>query len=185
MFLDNFLRYFRYKQITKIIPSNSLICDLGCGNDFYIFKKISKKTPSYIWGFDKKIAEKKTDKVETKKLDLEKESIPLDNNFVDMVIMSAVLEHLDNPLIILKEAFRILKPKGFLILTTPGKHSKLILEFLAFKVNLIRKEDILEHKKYYSEEEIKNLLRVCGFEKEKIKIKKFEFGLNNLVVAEK
>lgn len=182
MFFDEILRYLRQRKIIKLIPSNSLICDFGCGENFNFLKKISKNI-NYGWGFDKNAFKKKDDNIEIKKLDLEKEKIPLGDNLIDRIIMSAVLEHLNNPIQILKEAFRILKPAGFLILTTPSKLSKPILDFLAFKLNLIKKQDILEHKKYYSPEEIKKLLFNSGFKK--IKIKKFEFGLNTLAIAEK
>lgn len=45
--------------------------------------------------------------------------IPLPDESVDLIIMTEVLEHLKNPLNALKEAYRILKDNGLLLLTTP------------------------------------------------------------------
>ena len=47
------------------------------------------------------------------------ESIPVENESYNQVVSCEVLEHLENPIQVLKEACRILKPKGDLILTMP------------------------------------------------------------------
>ena len=45
--------------------------------------------------------------------------IPLENNITDLVLMTEVLEHIKEPRVVLAEVYRILKPGGKLILTTP------------------------------------------------------------------
>lgn len=47
------------------------------------------------------------------------ESLPLQSNSVDLVIMTEVLEHLRNPGIATEEIFRVLRPGGRAIMTTP------------------------------------------------------------------
>ena len=45
--------------------------------------------------------------------------IPLENNSVDVILCSEVFEHLQNPVLAVKEFSRLLKPGGMLILTAP------------------------------------------------------------------
>lgn len=186
MILDEIIRYFRWQKaidFIKVFPQKPVICDIGCGANGEFFNKISNLIKAGF-GFDKKVNFYENSRIKLKKLDLEMEEIPLKEETIDIVTMMAVLEHLKEVNHILKEIFRILKPNGNLILTTPSSKAKSILEFLA-KLNLIDKEAILEHKNYYSSEKIKSLLLKTGFQKENIKIKYFEFGFNISTVAKK
>ena len=47
------------------------------------------------------------------------ETIPLDNDFADIVICNQVIEHLLNPLLVFKEISRILKPGGLFVGSAP------------------------------------------------------------------
>ena len=47
------------------------------------------------------------------------EEIPVSDNSFDAIIFSETLEHLENPTKALSEIFRVLKPEGKLIMTTP------------------------------------------------------------------
>lgn len=46
-------------------------------------------------------------------------SIPLDDEHVDTILCTAVLEHLEEPQDALREAYRVLKPGGYAIYTVP------------------------------------------------------------------
>ena len=48
------------------------------------------------------------------------ESNPYEPEFFDYITMDQVIEHLPEPVPTLKEAYRILKPEGYLILSTPN-----------------------------------------------------------------
>lgn len=52
--------------------------------------------------------------------DLNYEAIPLDDETVEVVIAGEVLEHLINPYNVVREFYRILKPDGILIISTPN-----------------------------------------------------------------
>lgn len=67
---------------------------------------------------------------------------PLDvpDNSCDLVVSTEVIEHLENPRAVFREFFRVLKPSGLLILTTPNQESirlllSLVIEghFVAFR----------------------------------------------------
>lgn len=48
--------------------------------------------------------------------------VPLDDNSIDTVVMTEVLEYLDNPEDVLSEIYRLLKDGGMCILSTPFLH---------------------------------------------------------------
>ena len=98
--------------------------------------------------------------------------------------MLAVLEHLDHPLEITEEIVRVLKPHGKLILTVPGKRAKPVLEFLSFKLGIVNRAEIEDHKKYYDLEELRDLIRQIDT-LEIVHHKHFQFGMNNFCVIQK
>lgn len=182
--LDSIIYRIRTGVVKKNIKSGVVICDLGCRKGASFLREILPNI-KYGYGFDIDAVDLKEEKIETKKLDFDSGKIPLNNESVDCVIMSAVLEHLNNPENIVKEANRILKKEGVFIITTPSIYSKPVIEFLAFKLGIINKADILEHKKYFKASEIVDLFYKCGFLKENIKCSYFEMFFNVLVVAKK
>lgn len=181
---DNFLRYLRARMIFKLIPKNKTVCDIGCGRNAYFFKKYFSDM-KYGFGFDRDINPCEDQKIKLQKIDLEEEELPLKAELIDVVVMSAVLEHLDNPIHILREIYRVLKNGGILVLTTPSPKAKAVLEFLAFEMKIISQKDILEHKAHFNPSQIKDLLLSVGFRGNSVKIKYFECGFNILATAEK
>lgn len=51
------------------------------------------------------------------------DSLPLDDNTIDLVLFQEVIEHLYNSDLIMAEIGRVLKPNGLLILSTPNLSS--------------------------------------------------------------
>lgn len=181
-FLDKFFRWLRFKAVVKYIPEDSIVCDLGCGADFYFLKKISGSIKKGI-GLDKDVKDYRDSKFELKKIQMFN-NIPFKEKIFDVVTMIAALEHLKQPQEVLNESFRILKKGGRIVLTTPTPLAKPILEILA-KLWLINKNEIQEHKNYFWPKDIKNLLLKAGFKEENIKNYFFEFRFNCLIIAEK
>jgi len=184
MILDKIIYRLRTGIIFKNIKENVVVCDLGCRKNVTFLKQISSKI-KYGYGFDIDAENYKESNIETKKLNFESERIPLGDQSVDCILMSAVLEHLNDPKNIIKEAYRILGPGGVFLLTTPSVYAKPILEFLAFKLKIISREDISEHKKYYKTSDIVKLFANCGFDEKNVKCKYFELFFNILVIAKK
>jgi len=181
-FLDKFLRWLRFKKIVKYIPANSFVCDIGCGSDAYLLRKISGSIKHGI-GLDKEVENHQEMKLELKRADIFK-CIPLENKRFDVVTMIATLEHLDYPREVLKETYRVLKNNGRLIIIAPTPLSKPVLEILAY-IRLINKNAIQDHKNYFWPREVQELLLSAGFKKENIKGYFFEFFLNSLITAQK
>lgn len=184
--LDKIIRFFRFRILFKNLPDNfTALLDIGCGKNPWFFYLNDRKLKNVeITGIDLE-----TPKFETKPPNVEfinaeiKNTLSFKDNEFDLITILAVLEHLDEPEKIIKEIYRILKPNGVLILTTPSKFAKPILEFLAFKLHLIDEDSIASHKNYFDKKILRNILLKTGFTIKKINY--FELGANVFVKATK
>ncbi|MDD2646403.1 MAG: class I SAM-dependent methyltransferase [Patescibacteria group bacterium] len=181
MFLEEVLRRLRVNKIKKYIKNGAVVCDIGCGQSAFLLKSI-KNSISKGYGFDKKIDNLKKDNLEICHSNLAKE-INLPSNSIDVITLLAVLEHVEYPEDILKDCYRPLKDSGRIIITTPAPRSKNLLEFLAFKFNILSQEEIGSHLRYFNLSELKDLLIKLGFKI--VKAQQFQFGFNNFIVAQK
>src|SRR5664279_3946205 len=83
-------------------------------------------------------------------------NLPFEDNFFDVVTLLAVVEHLElsELQLLFTEIFRILKPGGRVIITTPAVWTNFILWSLA-KLHLLSPEEIAEHKDLISSKQLK------------------------------
>jgi len=176
--LEPFLRKKRINIAKKYISKDSVVCDIGCGPHIAFLESIRKRIKRGV-GIDKKIENKCISNIELRNSKIGN-ILPAKNEEFDHVTLLAVLEHLEYPEMILREAYRILKDGGSLIITTPHPKSKRVLDVLAY-LNLISRQEMVDHKQYYSKRELSKILEGVGFRN--IEIHSFEFGLNNLAVA--
>lgn len=183
-FLDVFIKKIRLGKITRYMPKNSLVVDLGCGYKGYFLNKIARNINRGI-GFDLEVNNDGLPPNITLKTASVDQELPLADNMADVVTALAIVEHLNNPQILYKEALRVLKPNGTLIITTPSSKSKRLLEFMAFKLKIISSQEISDHKRYYNFGKIQQELMEAGFQKDRIETSLFEMGLNMFVKAAK
>ena len=163
----------RTRRFNRYIPDDGVVVDFGCGENIYFLKSIKDKIKLGI-GIDNKY---QYDIDYYRNIITLNELSHIEDNSVDLFVMIAVLEHLQYPIKTLINAYRILKTGKKIVLTTPTPASKPILEFLAW-TGIINKEEIDDHKHYYSKEELIWLLSTVGFKD--IKHKYFQFGLMRL-----
>jgi len=182
-FLEKFFANLRHKKAIRYIPKNSVVCDIGCGYNAEFLKKI-EPIIKYGFGFDKDVQDFKDGKLELKKFKIF-DKIPLPSARMDAITALAILEHLEKPQEFLSECFRILKKGGVLILTTPTPRSKLVLEFLAFRLGVVDKDQVQDHLNYFWPNQVKQMLSQSGFNSKAIKGRYFGLGFNSLIVANK
>jgi 2-polyprenyl-3-methyl-5-hydroxy-6-metoxy-1,4-benzoquinol methylase len=180
--LEYLLSEIRFRKAMKYIDRNSVVADLGCGYNGNLLKRISAKIKTGI-GYDVSVTKKELPKnITLKRADLNK-NIDNRKNYFDAIFALAALEHVESPEDFLKKTRRMLRKSGKIIITTPHKYGKMILELLSF-LNLISREEIEDHKNYFHGKSLKKLLDKTGFKT----IKLYSFGilwLNLLCVAQK
>lgn len=90
------------------------LLDIGCGNKPYA-EKFQARVASYI-GIEMPRTQSNSAVVDAYASAL---TLPFAANAFDTVLCNEVLEHVPEPKRLLEEAYRVLKPQGYLILTAP------------------------------------------------------------------
>lgn len=112
-----FLKSYEHLAIEELKrKAKGTLVDIGCGRQTYK-KELLGKVDKYI-GIDHPDVSKKYEDKEMPDILADAQDLPLADNFCQTASMISVLEHIPEPLIALKEASRILKPDGKLILIT-------------------------------------------------------------------
>ena len=130
-------RWLRAIHAERYMDEGELHIDIGCGDGYFLFRSPYKRRV----GFDKLMGD---DDEITDRL-----SFP--DNSVDLVTMLAVIEHLHDPMTLLTEIHRVLKPGHKLILTTPKEAAERI-------INLYVKHIDEVHEIYFDQESMKELV---------------------------
>ena len=112
---------------------------------------------------------------------IDKESLSFLQSSFDLVIMLAVLEHLTNPIKILKEVGNILTDDGVIILSTPHPRGEKILEIGShFK---IFSQDKHQHQPLINKEKMQSFARQSDLSI--TDFQSFLFGFNQKIVLKK
>jgi len=181
--IDIIIAFLRFRKLKKYIDNNDILLDFGCGYQAYFLRHIASSLRIGV-GVDIHLQPKKIRNLLLKKYKFENK-LPFKTNYFSKISMFAVLEHvqLSKVKILFQEFARVLKPEGIVILTTPTPKSKNILEFLAFKLHVISSDEIGDHKKYYSKDDISELLAKTGFII--LHYETFMLGLNSFYILKK
>lgn len=179
--LEKLLQRIRFHKVIPFVKNGYKVLDLGCGYDGVLLQTLSSKISEGV-GIDVSVTKNKVAK-NIRLITSKKNRLP--PNHFDLAICLAVIEHLEDPQTFLNHAYKSLKSGGNLIITTPSPVAKPILEYLAFKVGVISKQEIKDHKKYYNTKELKELLAKSGFKSKNINIHTFSFGFNTFALAKK
>ena len=177
--LISFIRNYELLKNKRIIGKK--IIDFGCGSNFQnITKKYSKASRAVLIDLYGDDFIKNNIKFINYNKDLNKIDIELKNEKFDIIILAAVIEHLDNPAVIIKFLKKFLNKNGYFLLTAPSIYSKPILEFMAFKLHLINEDLVREHKRYYNKDQYINLAKET--ESNLINFKFFLLGMNTIAI---
>lgn len=195
--LEKWARLWRFAKIVPYMghlfsrtKGDVTLIDFGCGQDTLLYTYLLAEFPDsarrlrYI-GVDPLVAaEKKHNNAQILRKKFETVSLP---QKADLITMFAVLEHVDDPVLLLKKALTSLRTGGHMIITTPSPRAKLILEFLAYGIGYISKREIDEHKRYPTRSSLFGYVKALQHEGFFITAyhEYFECGLNNLFIITK
>ena len=177
--LDRFIARLRVRAAYPHIRPGSRVCDLGCGLQASFLDYAADRVAGGV-GVDDQVAAAANGRFRRVRADI-CAPLPLESEQFDHVVMLAVLEHLREPEPVLREAHRILAPGGSLILTWPSALVDPILDVL-HAIRLVSDEmESNEHQRRIPLLDLRQILARIGFTA--VSHRRFEFGLNNVVVA--
>jgi SAM-dependent methyltransferase len=190
--LEGFLSKQRWKIANRMIPKEyryGRILDIGCGA--YPFFLLNTDF-AIKYGLEKTFREENEDLYQRNNLTIihwdleENHNLPLGNKYFDVVTMLAVFEHIEPGKLsdILNEIYRILKPDGLFVMTTPAAWTKPLLRISA-SLGLVSRIEIEEHKGAYTHRKISFFLHKTKFPIDTIRCGYFEIFSNLWVVAKK
>ena len=113
----------RFMAMLALVEDGTRVVDLGCGQGTFLYALSRLWVNVELWGVDisRKAIEwaqnRIGDRVRFEKADVT--DTHLIGDHFDYVVASEIMEHLDRPEDLIKEAYRLLKPGGKLILTVP------------------------------------------------------------------
>ncbi|HUN21958.1 MAG TPA: class I SAM-dependent methyltransferase [Anaerolineales bacterium] len=117
----------RYEQAVRtVLPRNGWLLDVGCGRGG-LPEKLSTEGQSHLIGVDpdfQSLTEYRAPAVALASAFAN--HLPFANAQFDVVIATWVFEHLDSPLVTLREIRRILRPNGALVFITPNRQHPLV-----------------------------------------------------------
>jgi ubiquinone/menaquinone biosynthesis C-methylase UbiE len=190
--LEGFLAKRRSNMANKLIPADyrqGRILDIGCGSYPFFLLNTDFSTKH---GLDKAMQEDYRRIMQSHDIiltnhDIEKSNkLPFDDEYFNIITMLAVFEHIEEETStkLLNDIYRILKPGGMYIMTTPSVWTDNLLKFMA-KLRLVSSVEIEEHKALYNHVKICSILEEANFSKEKLRFGYFEMFMNMWVTATK
>jgi ubiquinone/menaquinone biosynthesis C-methylase UbiE len=153
------------------LKKDDMVLDAGCGRGFFTYE-IGKRCKmsigiDWILSEDLSFAMSKRSNVSFIKGDVQK--LPLASRKFDKILLSSVLQMVEDDRALLKECRRVLKKEGILVLSVPVEYHY-IKRLNSLKPQLKKRFGALG-KAYYSLNEVVELLRSEGF-----KIMKIEYS---------
>jgi SAM-dependent methyltransferase len=176
------------RQIRRFVSSfeGKNIADLGAGFDAAFTRTVLDEVANAVV-VDFALADdvKAHPKVHAIEGRLPESLAGLPDRSLDVVLIVSVLEHLWEPLTVLKETYRLLRSDGLCLVNVPSWRGKRYLEFSAFKLGFSPAIEMDDHKAYYDVSDLWPMLVRAGFLPSQITCFPHKFGLNTFAACRK
>lgn len=155
-----------YEKLASFIKGGKIL-DLGCGTG-RLKKVIDNSIEIHGVDFEQKRVElcKNLGYASVHGLNIDENTLPYSDNYFTTVACFDILEHLYNPLKLLKEANRVLENGGRIVIASPNIGFWLFRIFHLFGIfsDLEIPQGIVgSHIRFFTIRRLKNILRLCGF----------------------
>lgn len=176
----------RIKIFLNWIGSQKKVLDIGCydGRD----SELILKNNNDVYGVEilqKPAKEAKKRGIKVKEFDLNVAQWPFRKDFFDVVVAGEIIEHVLSTDLFLENIYRILKPSGILILSTPnlaslGRRIMLLLGKNPY-IEISQSDDVNEfpavgHVRYFTKSSLIRLLRAYRFNPLEVTSDRFNLG---------
>jgi SAM-dependent methyltransferase len=179
--VDRFGVYLSKRGILRRLPGRHEldVLDLGCGYHAILLRALLPHVRSGM-GVDVRVSpEARTvPKLSFVEATLEAALPELEEDRFDLVLLISVLEHLREPVAVLEQCHRVLRPGGWLFVNVPTWRGKFFLEFSAFRLGTSPALEMDDHKMYYDKRDLWPVLVRAGFKPSRIRLNYHKFGLN-------
>jgi 2-polyprenyl-3-methyl-5-hydroxy-6-metoxy-1,4-benzoquinol methylase len=170
-FYDSTKKYgyssLRQKIMASLVDKNQKVLDLGCGTGSFI--KLLNQKNKEVEGLEisqkaAQIGQKKGLKIKIADLH---QTFPYSKNTFDTITAGEIIEHIYDTDFFLEEIKRILKPNGFLILSTPNIATLGRRLMLLFGINPLIDTSLDQssgHIRYFTKKSLADLLQKHNFQ---------------------
>ena len=144
----------RFSTAVDMVSEGDKVLDIGCGTGAFIKRVLNKYPFNEAWGVDisasviKSNQERIPDGVFYQQYIGRLDKVP--ENYFDIVFSGEVIEHLEDPNILFKDAYMCLKEGGKFIITTPNNESVKSIEHVWY----VEEDDV---RKFYDDNGFKNV----------------------------
>ncbi|MDB4982795.1 MAG: Methyltransferase type 11 [Myxococcales bacterium] len=185
--VDRFGVWLSARQIRRHVGAGfagKRVADLGCGFHATFSRTILDEVERLVL-VDVSIAPelKGNPKVTAVEGDLLAAVRDLPTGALDVVLIVSVLEHVWEPLEVLREIRRALRPGGVCLVNVPSWRGKTYLELSAFRLGLSPAAEMNDHKTYYDVRDLWPLLVRAGFRPQDLDCFSHKLGLNTFAVC--
>lgn len=164
--LTNTVRRLQAPIIMRMLDprEEDVVLDVGCGNGAFAYE-IAKKC--FCIGIDWFIGDNLFYLTQNSSgvsfLQADVQNLPFSDNVFDKILLSSVLQMVENDDLLIKECNRVLKENGIMVLSVPLNYIFIKALNNEFRAGLMEKYGV-KGKGFYKYDELVNMLQARGFE---------------------
>ena len=171
----------KVQSLLKYVGNNQLILDVGCLTGYVGYFCLQKKTGNKVVGIDfiaGALEQARRKGVDARYCNVETDKLPIKKSeSFDIIIMSEIIEHLVDPLAILKKVEKFLKKDGKIIISTPNiayfqYRIELLLgklpDFCEFRAKHPERPYNFQHKTFFTYKVLVETLRLANLKIEQL-----------------
>lgn len=180
--LERLLTHLRTRKIVPYVEAK-VVLDFGCGRHLTTLRALYGRAKAR-YGIDSAFVKTKSHKTSdgigvVGSFEDLRAMLKTDNESIQCILSLACFEHLEPESCrqVLRELATIVAKDAFLVGTAPTPPAKPVLEFLSYRLGLIDRSQIEDHKIYYDQKTLSDMISGTGWEM--VEYRRFQLGMNS------